>query len=101
MMDAWGAGGCVPGKRDDGDGKLFQGSEPAPISRFLPSPPTLGFNAPGGLSRVALLPPGSCKTAAEALMHEEDARVRGEVCVGERHRGGTTVSVCGGKRGGG
>ena len=36
-----------------------------------------GLNSLCGISRVALLPHGSSKTAAEALMHLEDAQVNG------------------------
>ena len=35
-----------------------------------------GLNHPGGVSRVGLLPPGSSKTAAEALIHIDSAQVR-------------------------
>ena len=52
---------------------LHQSMSPLPPPRCVPPS---GLNSPGGISRVALLPLGSSKTAAEALMHIEDAQAR-------------------------
>ncbi|GAX79263.1 hypothetical protein CEUSTIGMA_g6703.t1 [Chlamydomonas eustigma] len=64
------------------DAKAPQGSIGLPLSSclvLLPAPDwqhhlMAGFNAPGGISRLALLPQGSSKTSAEVLMHEDDAQ---------------------------